>query len=172
MKKTDANTEHSNSYTLNREYFSECFDQTANTTTLKTYRQAILFIVAASILFVMNIEAYIAWFLACIGGVELLSIRFKRSWWITRQMLSRAAGNVVTIRLDDQGIYTDSAHHQQAILWNDITEIKPTEKGFVITHTGGSSYLSKQVLDEDALVLLATKSTLANLNTNRETEHE
>ncbi len=155
---TDTDTDHTSYYILNREYYSECFDESANTAaSLKTYRQVILFIIVAGVFFVMEIEAYVVWFLLCLGGVELLSIRYKRSWWIARQMLSRAAGGKVNIRIDDQGIFTDSTYHQQDMLWSDIAEIRGTEKGFVITHNSGTSYLSRSGLDEDVLALLVAK---------------
>ncbi len=160
MTDTDTSTDHSSYYILNREYFSECFDETSSTaTSLKTYRKAILLIIVASVFFIIEIEDYIAWFLLALGGVELLSIRYKRGWWIARQMLSRAAGSKVNIRIDDQGIFTDSAYNQQGILWNDISEIKSTEKGFVVIHNRGTSYLSKRGLDESFLDLLAAKSS-------------
>ena len=159
MTNKDTNTDHTSYYILNREYFSECFDESANAaTSLKTYRQAILFIIVAGVFFVMEIEAYVVWFLLCLSGVELLSIRYKRGWWITRQMLSRAAGSKVNIRIDDQGIFTDSAYHQQGWFWNDIAEIKSTEKGFVVIHNSGTSYLSSSGLDEDVLALLTAKA--------------
>jgi len=158
MIDTDTSTDHSSYYILNREYFSECFDESANTTTnLKTYRLAILFSLVAAALFTIEAEAYIAWFVLCLSGIELLAIRYKRSWWITRQMFSRAAGSKVNIRIDDQGIFTDSAHHQKSMLWNDITEIRGTEKGFVISHNSGIHYLSRSGLSESILALLAAK---------------
>lgn len=158
MTDTDVSTDYSSNYTLNREYFTECFDESANTTTsLKTYRLAMLFIIAAGALFIMESEPYVAWFVLCLGGVELLSIRYKRGWWITRQMLSRAAGSKVNIRIDDQGIFTDSTYHQQSILWSDITEIRGTKKGFVLSHNGSTLYLSKTGLNENVLTLLTAK---------------
>lgn len=159
MTDADASTEHSSYYVLNRDYFSECFDESANTTTsLKTYLKAIGLIIMASVIYAMDIEIYVAAFLLCLGVVELLSIRYKRSWWINRQMLSRAAGSKVVVRVDEQGIFTDSTHHQQGMLWGDIADIKSTEKGFLVNHTNGTSYLSKSGLDEDALVLLSGKT--------------
>lgn len=159
MTNKDTNTDHTNYYILNREYFSECFDESGNTaTSLKTYRQAILLIIMTGVFFVMEIGGYVAWFLLCLSVVELLSIRYKRSWWIARQMLSRDAGSKVNLRIDDQGIFTDSAYHQQGILWNDITELKNTEKGFVVIYNSGTSYLSRSGLDEDVLALLTAKA--------------
>lgn len=159
MTDADASTEHSSYYVLNRDYFSECFDESANTTTsVKTYVKAIGLIIMASVIYAMDIEIYVAAFLLCLGVVELLSIRYKRSWWINRQMLSRAAGSKVVVRVNDQGIFTDSTHHQQGIHWGDIDEIKGTEKGFLVKHTSGTSYLSKSGLDEDTLILLTGKA--------------
>jgi len=156
---SNTSTAHSSYYILNREYFSECFDESAITTTsLKAYRQAILLIIMTGVFFAMDIGSYVAWFLLCLSVVELLSIRYKRSWWIGRQMLSRAAGSKVNLRIDDQGIFTDSAYHQQGILWNDITELKNTEKGFVVIHNSGTSYLSRSGLDENVLALLTAKA--------------
>jgi hypothetical protein len=153
---TDADTSY---YILDREYFSECFDESANpATSFKTYRQAILFIIVAGVCFVMVFNAYVVWFFLCLSIVELLSIRYKRSWWITRQMLSRAAGSKVNILIDDRGIFTHSTYHQQGILWNDIAEINSTEKGFVVIHKSGTNYLSRSGIDEGVLALLDAKA--------------
>ena len=158
MTNTNTSNDHSSYYILNREYFSECFDESANTViSLKTFRQAIILFIAAGVFFVIEIGSYLVWFLLCLGCVELLSIRYKRSWWITRQMFSRAAGSKVNIRIDDQGLFTDSAHHKQAILWQDITDIRSTEKGFVVVHNSGTNYLSRSGLDEDILAMVSAK---------------
>lgn len=158
MTDTDTNTPHTNYYILNREYFSECFDQTANTeTSFKTYFLAIALASIACALFMSESETYIAWFLLCLSGVELLSIRYKRAWWIARQMISRAAGSKVNIRIDDEGISTQRGDHQQIMLWADITGITRTEKGFVISHATGNHYLSNSCLDDGALALLNTR---------------
>lgn len=159
MTDTTPRTDHSSHYILNRAYFTECFDESANSPTgLKIYSKAILLILGSCIFFVIDIEVYVAWFLLALGGVELLSIRFRRSWWIARQMLSRASGSKVSIRIDDQGIFTDNTYHQKSILWKDIAAIKSTEKGFIVTHNQGTSYLSKSGLDKDFLDCLAEKS--------------
>jgi hypothetical protein len=73
-------------------------------------------------------------------------------------MFSRAAGKTVNIRVDDQGIFTKSPHHQQDLLWKDITEVRRTGKGFVVVHSSGNNYLSKSGLDEGALALLVIKA--------------
>ena len=157
-KATDQATGHTSHYTLNREYFAECFDESANTASgFKAYRQVVIFLLVAAVFFALEVNGYAAWFLLCLGGIELLSVRYKRSWWIARQMLSRAAGSQVTIRIDEQGIFTSGRHNQQTMLWDDIVAINSTAKGFVVIHGRGSSYLSKHGLSEQALTLLAAK---------------
>ncbi|WP_372834440.1 YcxB family protein [Pontibacterium sp.] len=156
---SNTSTDQSSHYILNREYFTECFDQSVDTTvSLKKYRLAILLIIMSAVLFTVEAEPHIAWFLLALGAVELLSIRYKRSWWVARQMLSRRANSRVNVRIDEQGIYTDSKHHQQSILWDDIAELKTTEKGFIVIHKGGTNYLSRTGLDKDFLARLNDKS--------------
>jgi hypothetical protein len=159
MKDNVASASHCNNYILNREYFTECFDESADTPpNVKKYSKALLLIVMACVFFAIKVEIYVSWFLLALGIVELLSIRYKRSWWVSRQMLSRSAGSKVNIRINDKGIFADSTHHQQNILWSDISEIKNTERGYVIIYNRGTNYLSKRKLDEDYLNLLAEKS--------------
>ena len=156
----NSSTDQGSYYILNREYFTECFDESADTTnSLKKYSKAIILVILASVFFAAEFEAYVAWFLLALGAVELLSIRYKRSWWVARQMISRRAGSRINIRIDDQGIYSDSAHHQQSILWNEIDELKSTEKGFIIIHKGGTNYLSRKGLGKDYLDLVIEKSS-------------
>ena len=143
---------------LDRDYFTECFEQSANTTTnFATFRLAILFFVMAAVFFMLETKAVAAWFLLALGAVELLSIRYKRGWWVARQMISRAAGSTVNLRIDEQGIFTESTHNQLSIHWEDIVEIKATEKGFVIVHVKGVNYLSKKGLGDEVLGLLNEK---------------
>jgi hypothetical protein len=43
------------------------------------------------------------------------------------------------------------------ILWTDIYRIKETEKGFLITHKAGTSYVSLRSLDDAAAAYIKTK---------------
>ncbi|MGH1372090.1 MAG: YcxB family protein [Cellvibrionaceae bacterium] len=160
MTETNSSDDENNYYILNREYFSECFDQTADTApNPKRYLLAVMLAIFAAVLFIAETDVYIAWFMVCLSIVELLSIRYKRAWWITRQMLSRAAGSKVTIHIDAQGISTHSSHHQLSMPWSEITNIKATEKGFLVSHGSGNRYVSNSGLDEDAVTLLNTKAS-------------
>ncbi|WP_019531326.1 YcxB family protein [Dasania marina] len=149
---------HSSDYILNREYFSECFDESAHSQTgVNAYRKAIMLLAIAAGLFYFEANGYATWFMLSLAVVEIFSIRYRRGWWVARQMLSRASGSKVKLHLDEQGISTDSQQHQQCILWGDISELRETEKGFVVSHKSGRNYLSKSALDEAALVFLRAK---------------
>ncbi|MCR8923205.1 YcxB family protein [Dasania sp. GY-MA-18] len=149
---------HSSYYILNRDYFSECFDESANTSLgIRAYYKAIVLLLIAVGLFFMAVSAYIAWFMLALAVVEVFSVRYRRGWWVARQMLGRASGSKVNLRLDAQGISTDSQHHQQCIAWGDISELRETERGFVISHKSGRSYLSKSGLDVAALDFLRAR---------------
>jgi len=156
-------TSHSSYYILNREYFSECFDESATIETgFNAYRKAVILFVIAVGLFFTDINAYASWFILALAVLEVFSIRYRRSWWIARQMISRASGSKVNIHLDEQGVRTDSIHHQQSIAWDEVSELKETDKGFVITHHKGRNYFSKSGLEEAALAFLKVKAKTVN----------
>ena len=145
-------------FVLNRDYFSECFDESAQLVSgPAAYRKAVILFGVGAALFFTEISAYATWFLMALGGVELLSIRFQRSWWIMRQMFSRASGGKVNLTLNEQGITTESHHYQQSINWADLVALEETAKGFVAIHGNGRSYLSKSGLEDIAIDYLQTK---------------
>jgi hypothetical protein len=74
-----------------------------------------------------------------------------------RQMMSKAASNEMTLSIDEQGIRTQSQYVNSQILWTDMYRIKETEKGFLITHKTGKSYVSSSCLDEEAIAYLQAK---------------
>ena len=61
MTDADASTEHCSYYILNRDYFGECFDESANTPPrVKTYGKAIGLMIMAGVIYAMDIEICIA----------------------------------------------------------------------------------------------------------------
>lgn len=150
----EENTEHKHhsEYRLDRNYFSECFDESNQTPSgLIAYRKAGVLLIIAFGLSLTNIDPYAAWFLLAMSTIEYLSVRYQRSWWIARQMLSRAAGSLIALTLDDSGISTTSQLSQQHTSWAEVANIEETERGFIITSPKGRSYLSKNSLTAGAL---------------------
>ncbi|MGS0680981.1 YcxB family protein [Shewanella sp. 125m-7] len=138
-------------YTLDKSHFSECYDESVVVdTSVRAYRKAIIFALVGTALMLTNINGYASWFLIALGALEALSVRFRKPWWLMRQMMSKAANNEVTLTIDESGVTNDSFYVQGTILWQDVANITETTQGFLLKHSKGVSYLSKRSLDEQA----------------------
>ncbi|MEZ9198288.1 YcxB family protein [Shewanella sp. 10N.286.54.B9] len=147
-------------YTLDKSHFSECFDESVIIdTSIRAYRKAIIFTLIGVLLLLTGINAYASWFLIALGVLEALNIRYKKPWWLLRQMMSKAANNEVTLTIDTKGISNDSFYVKGTILWQDIVSIKETEQGFLLNQSKTVSYLSKRSLDDEAIAFVVSKSS-------------
>lgn len=154
---------YSTTYVLDKSHFSETFDESARIDTgFKAYSRAVMLaVLGLALLYVADISGYFAWFLIGLGVVEGLSVRFKKPWWLARQMLSRAANNKVTLTIDAEGIKTRSAYVDSAIAWENITDIQPTERGWLFYQGKARSYLSNRCLSGQAIEFIHTKAETA-----------
>ena len=91
--------------------------------------------------------------------VEFLSIRFNKTWWLWRQMMSKAAGESVKLTIDDKGINSQSLHVNQHILWNDVYNITETDCGFLLQLQKNTTYLSKRCLTQSAIDFINQQQT-------------
>ncbi len=145
-------------FILDKSYYSECFDESVNQeVSLQTYSKAIIFGLIGLALLLTSVNNYASWFIIALGILEALSIKFKRPWWLLRQMWSRAAGNSATLTIDEQGIHTQSDYINSQLLWNQIYSLKETEKGFLIKLEKSTSYLSKNGLNDAAITFIRNK---------------
>ncbi|MEI6859051.1 MAG: YcxB family protein [Shewanella sp.] len=145
-------------YILNKPHFNECFDESVTIDrSWRSYIKAIGFFFVGVVLLLTGINAYASWFVIGLGVLEAGNVKFKKTWWLWRQMISKAAGNEVILTLDEQGISSHSFYVNSKILWINVSEIKATDKGFLIKHPSGTSYVSKQVLNETALAFVNSK---------------
>ncbi|GGB67677.1 YcxB family protein [Shewanella inventionis] len=155
-------------YVLDKTYFEECFTQSVNTApSLKQYSKTAIFVVIGlAILMQESIGQlpantkemyYLGYFFIGLAVVEWLSIRFKKTWWLWRQMISKAAGDTVTLVVDDSGIHSKSTHVNQQILWTDVYRITQTDAGFLIAMQKSTTYLSKRCLSPSAIDFIASK---------------
>ncbi len=146
-------------YTLDKSHFSECYDESAVVdSSIKAYRKAIIFAVVGTALMLTNINGYASWFLIALSALEALSVKFRKPWWLMRQMMSKAANNEVTLTLNESGISNDSFYVQGTILWQDIVESTETEQGFLFKLPKSVSYLSKRSLDKEAIAFILNKT--------------
>jgi len=146
-------------YILDKPYFSECFDESVTVdTSVKAYYKAIGFVLVGTALLLTGANAYASLFLVGLGALEALSVKFKKTWWLWRQMMSKAASNEVELTIDEQGISSKSVYVDSTILWGDISELTITNKGFLIKNTNGMSYISNRSLDATAIEFIKSKA--------------
>ncbi|MCW8092709.1 YcxB family protein [Alteromonas sp. ASW11-130] len=139
-------------YKLDRSHFAETFDESfVEQNFMQRYFKAIvLLLIGAAMLLFTEITAYLSWFFVALGALEAVSVRFRRPWWLTRQMMSRAANSELSLTIDEEGLKTTSAYVEYVIHWPDVTRIDSTTKGFVIHHQKGRTYLSNRCLSAAA----------------------
>ena len=140
----------STQFILSREYLAECFDQSfphgknANSSYLFP---AILLVAGTGLLLFIEQPKIAGFVLIALGFLELIHIRFRRAWWLARQMWGRSANSEVTLTIDSDGIQTQNPYTQTSLLWSDIERVVETELGIILlAKSGGEQYLSKSVL--------------------------
>lgn len=143
---------YSTRYTLDKSHFSETFDEsTPQNSTPSAYAKAIaLACVGFSILYFSDVSPYAAWFLVVLGGVDACSIYFRKSWWLARQMISEAANVELTLTINEEGVTSKSFSVDSKLLWQDLTSIERTKRGWLLHHSAGKNYLSARCLSEQA----------------------
>jgi len=158
------------SFKLDKSHYTECYTESSKLEhNKKTYFKAnILTVFGMVILLFTPINPYTAWFVIALGILETASVYYRKPWWVTRQMLSKASGNNVNLTIDGLGILTESFHSNNRILWSDVTAVTETSQGFVIdfslgkTMTGkaiaSKSYISKSCLCEGAQSFLLAQT--------------
>ena len=142
-------------FVLNRQHLEECYDQSLPFTKQKTPRykfMALLVVCAGAILLFTTQQDILAYFLLALAILEWFSFRYRRAWWLTRQMWSRNSGNTIRLTIDDKGIKTTSLYNNSQLLWGDISKVEVTNKGLMLTLVnGGFNYLANENLDETVI---------------------
>jgi hypothetical protein len=157
---------YSTSFTLNKAYFTECFEQTVTAKTgFQAYIKAlVLFSLGIVVSALTDQYAHLSFFIVVLSVIEACSVYFQKTWWVWRQLLSRAANNEVKLVLDEQAITTSSSSHQLSINWQNVSEIITTEKGYIICHQQNNklhrTYLSRAVLSEQADQYIVERSNI------------
>ena len=139
---------YSSKYILDKPHFNECFTQSvkAGLSWRDFFKSIVLGVFGLLLLLFSDVNAYAAWFIVALGAVEGVSIRFRKAFWVTRQMMGKSAGSEVTLEIDEQGLSIKSFYVAQMILWQEITTLNKSPLGWVIIHSQGKSYLSDETL--------------------------
>ncbi len=155
----DQPSEQSITYKLDKAHFQECFEQSAPPVNNKDYLKAIILGGLGIALFFVEAEHYyIPFFIFCLAVVELLSVKYRKTWWVWRQLMSKAGNSSIKLTICESGIKSQSKQVNTDIAWDDLVAITKTDKGFLLKHHQGVNYISKSHLSESMLQLLMTKS--------------
>jgi hypothetical protein len=151
---------YSTTYKLDKSHFSETFDESITEENSKNlYLKSILLaVMGSSILLFTEINTYVAWFIVALAAVEALSVRFRKPWWLTRQMISKAANSELTLIIDEKRVSSKSYYVESKILWNDISKIEQTAQGWMLFHSAGKNYISGRCLSESANEFIKTQA--------------
>jgi len=139
-------------FTLNREHYAECFDQSM--LVKGPQKPRFLFIVVCAcvgvfFLFFTTVKGLLAWFFFGLAILEYFSFKYRRPWWLARQMISKNAGNKITLIFDENGIENKSVYINNQLSWHSITAFHESDTGYLLTLSqGGQQYLSKSCLDK------------------------
>ncbi|MFT6985058.1 MAG: hypothetical protein ACJAT7_000865 [Psychromonas sp.] len=142
-------------FLLDRKHLEECYDQSLLFSKNRPPRIKLMtLLVAAAVLILLFGEQQdiLAYFLIALALVEFMSFRYRRAWWLSRQVWSRNSGNIIKLIIDDKGIKTQSLYNNSQLLWSDVAEVAETEKGLMLLlKNGGHNYLSKQNLTREVI---------------------
>jgi len=148
-------------FILDRQYYTEVYEQTAEKKIgWQAYKKAIiLFLVGLFVsAFATNAKfIHLSYFVVGLGVVEALSVRFGQTWWVWRQLMSRAANNPAELTVDDEGISINSAYIHQTLNWPEITSVTQSTKGFVFVKDGARHYLSKSTLTPESISFIESQ---------------
>ena len=142
-------------FSLSREYLSECFDQSlpyGKSAQPNYLFPALLFAAGAVILFFTEQPKIVGSMFIALAVLELIHIRFRRAWWLTRQTWGKSADSVVRLTIDEDGIQTRNSDTKLALLWADIESVIETELGLIlVTKSGSQQYLSKSLFSDELI---------------------
>ena len=153
-----------NSFVLNKAHLSECFDESQHLNALltgKVQRPRYLFMAVLTLIgiffftFVEN-NKILGFFIIGLAFLEYCNFKYKKSWWLTREMWSKNSNNTITLLFDDLSIKMESLNRKLKINWDEIDYADETTKGYILQlKNKNKHYLSK-------LTLLAEMDSLLN----------
>jgi len=158
----------SNHYILDREYFSECFEQSALQHPPKKQRYKFIGALLAfgfSIMTFTDQSVAVGFFFIGLAFLEYFSFKYRKPWWLTRQMWSKNAGNKINLHIDEQGIRIESLYQTQLFQWQNINQAIETPDGLIFKiQTGEQSYLSKATLNDAVIEFIKSKIKTSTIN--------
>ncbi|MCG7570863.1 YcxB family protein [Pseudoalteromonas sp. CNC9-20] len=149
------------SYILDKDYYHESFEQSLPFSHRRQLKYPLVLLLVGLTLFSMFKlqNNYLGYFLFALAILEVVAYKYQQPWWVARQRLTRAAGNEVTLRVDEQGISTEINAHKKQYSWPQIKEVLSTQKGIIIvTDKGARHYFPARVLNEEVIAFIFDKN--------------
>tara|TARA_R110002072_G_scaffold31735_18_gene97686 strand:+ start:9542 stop:10075 length:534 start_codon:yes stop_codon:yes gene_type:complete len=161
-------------FNLTREYLAETYDQSlphGKSASPNYWFPAVTFGAGAGLLFLADQPAMAGIILLSMAALELLHIRFRRAWWLARQMFGRGADSDVILTIDEDGIQTQNPTTKTALLWVDVERVIETELGLIlVARSGVQQYLSKSLFSTELVQEIVAKTlTLTTTSTTPST---
>lgn len=157
-------------FTLSRDYLAECFDQSlpyGQNAKPNYVFPALLFVFGAGLLFFTEQPKIVGSLLIALAILELIHMRYRRAWWLTRQMWGRSADSEVKLSIDATGVQTQSPYSETALLWADIESVIETELGLIlVAKSGGQQYLSKSLFSAELISEIVAVTNRQNKDTD------
>ncbi|WP_440053725.1 YcxB family protein [Pseudoalteromonas sp. T1lg65] len=150
-------------YILDKPYFIECYEESEQNGLggkPKITLIAMLVLLGLVAIYLLQ-QSYLGNFLILLAVLECVAFYYRKPWWVARQMISRVAGNTITLTIDQQGITSDSLQKNFSYQFTELDKIQETQRGFLLFHKKNATYISKSILNEPAIALLQAQS--ANL---------
>ncbi|GAD03302.1 YcxB family protein [Agarivorans albus] len=148
-------------FTLSRQYLAECFDQTSpfeKKSAIKKWFPALLLLVGLALLMFTEQPKVAGSMLIGLAVLELIHIRFKRAWWLTRQMWGRSANSEIKLSINNEGIETQNPYTKTSLAWDNVETVIETELGIIlVAKIGGRQYLSKSLFPEELVAEIIVK---------------
>ncbi|QOL25915.1 YcxB family protein [Thalassotalea sp. LPB0316] len=145
-------------FILDRQYYTEVYEQTAiKKTGWQAYKKAIVLFLFGLFVsaFATNAKLiHLSYFIVGLGVVEALSVRFAKTWWLWRQLMSKAANNPVELTIDEQGIAINSAYINQQLNWSEISSVEQSSQGYIFNQGAMRHYLSKSALSDEVVAFI------------------
>lgn len=146
-------------FILSKDHLGECYEQSVVVDrSIMIYKRGIISLVFGICLLVFNLVSdYIAYFVVALGILEICSTRYRKTWWLWRQMLGKSYKSEVTMLVDADGINNHSDYVDENIQWQSITAVEKTPLGLIIRHSKGASYVSNSCLDDQAAAYIVDR---------------
>ena len=148
-------------YTLDKPYFYECFDESLLYSSQAKPKYALLLLLVClglTAIYALD-KYYLGNFLILMAVLECVAFYYRRPWWVTRQMLSRASGSEATLTIDESGFKSENPHKSYQLAWQDIDEVIFTSRGIILKSRRGMQYISNSVLSDEIIEYIKKRAT-------------